>query len=108
MRKTLGLTLSIATLLASATLFAHGGLVHTMGTVTAIDAKHIEVKTQEGAIVSIQLSGDTKYVKGKAPAKPSDVAVGMRVMVESKKDKEKLVAAEVRLGTGPHAEDSKH
>jgi hypothetical protein len=108
MRKTLGLTLSIATLLFSTVLLAHGDLVHTMGTVTTIDAKHIEVKTQEGAIVSIQLTGDTKYVRGKAPAKPSDVAVGMRVMVESKKEKEKLVAAEVKLGTGPHAEDSKH
>jgi|SoiMetStandDraft_2_1073263.scaffolds.fasta_scaffold1348355_1 hypothetical protein len=108
MRKTLGMMLSIATLLVSATLFAHGGLVHTMGTVTVVDAKHIEVKTQDGATVSIQLTGDTKYLKGKAPAKASDVAVGMRVMVESKKDKEQLVAAEVRLGTGKPAEDPRH
>src|SRR5438093_1110738 len=100
MRKTLGLTVSIATFLFSTLLLAHGDLVHTMGTVTSIDAKHIEVKTQDGATVSIQLTADTKYLKGKAPAKPSDVAVGMRVMVESKKDNDKLVAAEVRLGTG--------
>src|SRR5262245_18474476 len=108
MGKTLSVMLSIATLLVAATLFAHGGLVHTMGTVAAVDANHIEVKTQDGATVSIQLTGDTKYLKGKAPAKASDVSVGMRVMVESKKDREKLVAAEVKLGTGKPAEEPRH
>ena len=108
MQKTLGLALSISALLVSTALFAHGGHEHTMGTVSTIDAKHVEVKTQEGKTVSIELTPDTKYLKGKTVAKFADVAVGTRVMVESKKDKEQLVAVEVQLGTGSHMDGSKH
>lgn len=108
MRKALGLALSILALLVSTTLFAHGGHEHTMGTVSAIDAKHVEVKTQDGKTVSIQLTPDTKYVKGKTVAAFADVAAGMRVMVESKKDKDQLVAVEVQLGMGSHMDGSKH
>ncbi len=107
MRKIIGLALSVAALSVSTALFAHGNLVHTMGTVSAVDTKHVEVKTQDGKTVSIQLTPDTKYVKGKAPAKVSDVLVGTRVVVESKKDKDQLVAAEVKLGTGSHTGGSK-
>lgn len=108
MKKILGLALSISALLVSTALFAHGGHEHTMGTVSAIDAKHLEVKTQDGKTISIQLTTDTKYVKGKAPAALSDVTAGTRVMVESKKDKNQLVAAEVQIGTGSHMDGSKH
>ncbi len=109
MRKMLGLALSILALLVSTALFAHGGHVHTMGTVSAIDSKHVEVKTQDGKTVSIALTPDTKYVKGKATAKFADIAVGTRVMVESTKDdKEQLTAVEMQLGTGSHMEGSKH
>ncbi len=106
MRKTLALALSLAALSAT-NLFAHGNHVHTMGTVVAVDARHIEVKTQDGKTVSIQLTQDTKYVRAKTPAKASDVAVGTRVMVESKKDKDQLMAAEVQIGTGTHKDESK-
>ena len=108
MKKTLGLGLSISALLVSTALFAHGGKEHTMGTVSAIDAKHAEVKTQDGRTVSIQLTPDTKYFRGKAVAAFADVAVGTRVMVESKKDKDQLVAVEVQLGVGSHMDGSKH
>ena len=108
MRKTLAPVLSILALLVSATVFAHGGHEHTMGTVSAIDAKHVEVRTQDGKTVSIQLTTETKYVKGKTPAKVSDVAVGTRVMVDSKKDKDQLVAQEVQIGVASHQGDSKH
>ncbi len=108
MKKILGLALSISSLLVSTALFAHGGQEHTMGTVSAIDAKHVEVKTQDGKTVSIQLTSDTKYVKGKTAAAFADVVVGTRVMVESKKDKDQLVATEVQIGTGSHMDGSKH
>lgn len=107
MRRTLAQALASLAFLVSATLFAHGGHEHTMGTVTAIDAKHVEVSTQDGKTVSVQLTPDTKYVKGKTAAKFADVAVGARVMVESKKDKNQLVAQEVQIGTASHHQDSK-
>lgn len=108
MRRTLAQALASLAFLVSATLFAHGSHEHTMGTVTAIDAKHVEVNTQDGKIVSVQLTPDTKYVKGKAAAKFADVVVGTRVMVESKKEKDRLVAEEVQIGAASHQQDSKH
>lgn len=108
MRKSLSLALSLSALLVSTALFAHGGHEHTMGTVSAIDAKHVEVKTQDGKTVSIQLSPDTKYVKGKTAAAFADVTVGTRVMVESKKDRDQLVAVEVQLGMSSHMDGTKH
>ena len=108
MQKTLGLALSISALLVSTALFAHGGHEHTMGTVSTVDVKHVVVKTQEGKTVSIELTPETKYFKGKTVAKFADVAVGTRVMVESKKDKDQIVAVEVQLGTGSHMDGSKH
>ena len=38
----------LAFLLMSTTAFAHGSGQHVLGTVTAIDEKHIEVKTPQG------------------------------------------------------------
>lgn len=108
MRKTLAPVLSILALLVSATVFGHGGHEHTMGTVAAVDAKHLEVKRPDGKTVSIRVTPDTKYVKGKAAMTFADVVVGTRVMVESKRDKGQLVAHEVQIGAGSHQGNSNH
>ena len=42
-------------LFTSATVWAHGSGQHVLGTVTAIDSTHIEVKTPKGAMVSVQI-----------------------------------------------------
>lgn len=40
---------------------AHGTGQHVFGTVTVIDATHMEVKTQKGDLVIVQLTDKTKY-----------------------------------------------
>ena len=77
-------------------LLAHGGYTHVMGTVTAMDATHVELKTRAGK-VSLKLSGATKYIKSGKAAAASDMQVGERVMVEAKGHGADLEAAEVRL-----------
>jgi hypothetical protein len=79
-------------------LLAHGGYTHVMGTVTAMDATHVEVKTRAGKVVSVKLSEATKYTKSGKAAAASDMQVGERVAVEAKGHGADLEAAEVRLG----------
>ena len=60
------LLLATALILSSSTAWAHGSGQHVLGTVTAIDASHIEVKTPKGAAVSVKVTKQTRYIeKGK-------------------------------------------
>ena len=79
-------------------LLAHGGYTHVMGTVTVLDATHVEVKTKAGKTVSVMLTGATKFTKDGAAAAASELKVGQRVSVEAKPKGESLEASEVKLG----------
>jgi hypothetical protein len=91
------LSLSLLLILVSNSLLAHGGKTHVMGTLTALDARHIEVKTKEGKTVSILLSKDTKYQKGNSTAAFSDIQIGQRVFVEATGKGDKMTASEIHL-----------
>ena len=64
--------------------FAHAGHDHhkVMGTVVAIDATHIDVKTTTGAKVAVPLTSSTMFMRGDDMAKASDVKPGTRVVIE--------------------------
>lgn len=100
MRK-LGLTLPlilICTLLVGTLAFAHGGMEHVLGTVTAITDHSLSVKTREGEVKTIEFDQATKFVKGDAAATVKDVQVGTRVAIHAQKNDNALHAAEVRIG----------
>jgi len=82
MRK-VAVALSLTVLAAFAgTLSAHPGHEHkALGTVGAVDASHVEIKTKDGKTVSVLLNADTKFVNGKTAGAPTDVKVGQRVAV---------------------------
>jgi len=69
-------------------MFAHGGKEHhkVMGTVMAIDATHIDVKTTKGTKVSVPLASNTMFMRGKDMAAASDVKAGTRVVIELTED----------------------
>ncbi len=101
MRKiTAALTLAF-TLFAASLALAHGK-GHVMGTVAAVTAERIEVKTQEGKTVAVPLKKETQYFKGKEKAAWADVKVGGRVVVHLGDDG---TAAEVRLPSGEQASE---
>ncbi|HVT60700.1 MAG TPA: hypothetical protein VHR45_20175 [Thermoanaerobaculia bacterium] len=80
--------------LIPALALAHGG-GHVMGTVTAVQADHFDVKTADGKVVSVPITKDTKYFRGhNDPATAADVKVDVRVAVHLGKDK---TAEEVHL-----------
>ncbi len=80
---------------------AHEGHEHVLGTVSAVDASHVEVKSKDGKTVSVRLTSDTKYWKGTAPAAPADLKVGMRVEIHAAPKADVLEAEEIRLGSLP-------
>lgn len=85
----------ILILLVSSLALAHGH-GHVMGTVAAMAADHIEVKTKDGKVVSVPLNEKTQYSLGKKKATAADVQVGKRVVVHLGAAGEAL---EVKLGT---------
>ncbi len=97
MRKiTIVLTLALS-LLTSGLALAHEGRKHAshlMGTVTAMTAKQIEIRTKDGKTVQVPLTAGTKYLQGTRKATKANVKKGMRVILELGA---KGVAEEVRL-----------
>jgi hypothetical protein len=107
-KRTLAVALSALVAVAVAgPLLAHGNYTHVLGTVTAIDADHVEVKTKAGKVVSVTLTGATKYTKDGAAAAAKDMQVGQRVSVEATPRGEALEASEVKLGVMTKAAPAK-
>jgi hypothetical protein len=80
MRKiSIALTLLLI-LLASGLALAHGG-GHVLGTVTALTADHIEVKTKDGKVITVPLTKTTKVLQGDQKATRKDIHRGSRVVV---------------------------
>ncbi len=97
MRKVFGFLFLAGAVLVPGALLAHEGQNHVMGTVTVVDATHVEIKTKDGKSSSVPLSAATKYYKGskgKIAAAATDLKVGARVMIDLAKDG---TAHEVRL-----------
>lgn len=81
-------------------LLAHEGHEHkVMGTVTALDANHVEVQDKDGKKVTALLNKETRYFKGKAVASATDVKVGERVVLMVVEERGQTIAKEVLLGT---------
>jgi hypothetical protein len=87
--------------LTSGVASAHEGHAHKiMGTVTSVhaDSTHIEVKTKEGTVVTIQVTPETKYLAGSKAAALSDLVAGTRVVVTTKMEQQKTIATEIKVG----------
>ncbi|MGC2184127.1 MAG: DUF5666 domain-containing protein [Terriglobales bacterium] len=88
----------ICTLFLGTLAWAHGGMEHILGTVTAITDHSLSVKTRDGAARTVEFDGETRFVKGDAAATIKDVHVGSRVVIHAHKNEDSLHAAEVRIG----------
>ncbi len=93
------LTFALAFTLSARTATAHEGHAHSaMGTVAAITAERLDVKTAEGKVEAFDLTAATKLDRA-GKAEPWDkVTVGERVVVHYKKEGAKNVAQHVQLG----------
>jgi hypothetical protein len=103
----------LAVLLGSATAFAHNGVEHVMGTVTAVTDSSVTVDTLKHTSVTVLLDPSTKLSNNDTQASRKDVKVGDRVVINAKENADKkLVALSVKLGVkssapGNHAAHKK-
>ena len=85
--------------LSASPALAHERYTHTiMGSVTAHDATHVDVKTPGGEILSIALDGETVVMREKLKVSIRDVEVGRRVVVDIGNGEDPLIAAEIQVG----------
>jgi hypothetical protein len=92
---TLGVALSVLPPLAA----AHDGHIHKiMGTVTARDAKHLEVKTPSGENLSIAITAKTVVTRDKRKVSVTEVQIGRRVVVEIGNGEDPLIASAIQVG----------
>ena len=88
---------------------AHDGHDHLiMGTVMTLDAKHLEVKTPSGEVLSIAVNEKTTTVRDKKKITFKEVQVGRRVVVNIGNGEDPLIAREIQLGAALPAPANGH
>lgn len=85
--------------LYSTAAFAHNGMIHVMGTVTATTDNSISVKSTDGKTQTVTLAATTKFSKGNKTITIKDIKAGDHIVIHSTKKGNQLVAAEVKVGT---------
>ena len=106
-RKMQAVTAVLALMLGSAIAFAHNGVEHVMGTVTAVSDTSITVDTVQHKAVTVLLDGSTKFTKNDAKMARQGVKVGDRVAIDAKENSDKkLVGLTVKLGSAEHDDHS--
>lgn len=90
---------AVALVLGAHAIWAHDGHVHTvMGTVTALDAKTVKVKTPSGEVLSIAITDKTSVLRAKRKVPMAEVQVGRRVVVDIGNGEDPLIAREIQVG----------
>ena len=84
--------------LLSAFAFAHGGMEHLMGTVSAIADHSLSVKTTAGDTKTVEFDASTHFLKGEATITAKDIHVGDRVVIHAHKRDNSLHATEIKIG----------
>lgn len=99
MTRRIALGAAVTLVLAASDVWAHDGHDHIiMGTVTARDARHLEVKTPSGEVLSIAVTDKTMTTRDKKKITFNDVQVGRRVVVNIGNGEDPLIAREIQLG----------
>jgi hypothetical protein len=105
--RTVGATLVFLLLVALAPALAHDGHTHRiMGTITAVDGKHMDVKTPSGEVLSIQINDKTLVTRAKRKIALDQVKKGGRVVVDIGNGEDPLIAREIQLGATKIVEDA--
>jgi hypothetical protein len=78
--------------------YAHNGMEHVMGTVSAITGTSITVTTTAGKSQTVAITSDTKYSRMDASITVKDVKVGDHVVIHATKKDNQLTAVTVKVG----------
>jgi hypothetical protein len=76
---------------------------HVLGTITAIDATHVEIKTAMGQLVNVQVNKKTRYKDESNSKKATMPEVGNRVVIMADKIEKKgnnmLLATDIHFSS---------
>jgi Domain of unknown function (DUF5666) len=108
-RRTIFATILLALTLGLVTGFAHNGVEHVMGTVTAVATSSITVETVKHESVTVLIDATTKFANNGAEGSLKDVKTGLRVVIDAKSNADKkLVGVTVKLGSSATTEHTEH
>lgn len=94
----------LAIMALAAPAFAHKGVEHVMGTITAVTETSITVSTVKHSLVTVVLDPSTTFANNNAQAAQKDLKVGQRVVINAKSSSgKKLTAVSVRWGSNSSA-----
>ena len=96
----LHLIVTLTCLFISAPSFAHGTDQHVLGTIMAINATHVEIKTSKGQSVDVRVNKKTQYKDANNPKGTNVPEVGDRVIIKATKDDKVLLATEIHFSAG--------
>ena len=86
-------------LILPALLWAHGGAIHVLGTVTQADDQYVIIKTPKGNMVSIAFNAETTFRYQGISRTHTRPQVGDRLIAEAAKKGDELVATEINFST---------
>ena len=97
---------AVALTLSAAGAFAHNGIEHVMGTLSAKSDTSVTVETPKHTKVTVLLDPATTYNWNDKAATFNDLKLGERVVVNAKEDSsDKLHAVSVRWGANSTSHD---
>lgn len=84
--------------------WAHEGHAHKiLGTISAIEANRVQLKTPEGKTVSVVVNAKTTYARGKQKVDASALKVGERIVAEVASEKDMIATAVTMAAAAPVA-----
>src|SRR5258707_345661 len=96
----------VALMLGPTIAFAHNGVEHVMGTVTAVTDTSITVDTVKHTSVTVLIDPATTFNNNDAQAARKDLKIGQRVVINAKPNADKkLVGVSVKWGASSAAHD---
>jgi hypothetical protein len=98
MKRTPRILALVAALFAASPSAAHEQGDRAMGVVESVTADRIVIEAADGHSVAFTITPETRFFEGETPARPEDVRVGQRAVVQGKRDGERLQAERVKLG----------
>jgi ribosomal protein L23 len=81
----LRLVVTLTCLFMPAPSFALSADQHVLGTITEIDATHVEIKTAMGQLMNVQVNKKTRFKDESNPKKVTIPEVGNRVVIKAEK-----------------------
>ena len=101
------LSLAVILFVLAVPVFAHGGFDHVIGNVVKVSTNVLTLKTSTG-IVDVKLDAKTEFTKGTQKAELTDLAPGVRVVVDIPEESKDKVAHAVKIGTAAAANHDAH